>query len=49
MKLNHMLETSKEQVQAKDAEIEILESRSFIDQHADYIYNISNKYLFKNQ
>lgn len=48
-KLNQMLDHSEEQMQQKNKEIEELESRNFIDQHADYIYNMSNKYLFKKR
>lgn len=46
-KINQMLENQEQQIQFKNEEIEQLESRTFIDQHADYIYNMSNKYIFK--
>lgn len=35
------------EIELKNLEISRLENRTFVDQHANYIHNITNKYLFK--
>ena len=47
--LNLKIQKREADLELKNLEIEQLEQRTFMDTHADYIYNMSNQYIFKKQ